>query len=111
MEIWSASTRTHSAAYRIHRNFHGEIVLCVQATPKKFAATKIWLSQPNMASEFRKKLCVRGYHVYNDMWEVAVGETLVCVGELRDALDKTQWPSKRMAQSSGTFKGVVFVLC
>ena len=28
-----------------------------------------------------KALCVCGYHVYKDIWEVAVGETGVCVLE------------------------------
>ena len=30
-----------------------------------------------------KKLCVCGYHVYNDIWGAAVRETLVCVREPR----------------------------
>ena len=34
-----------------------------------------------------KKLCVRGYHVNNDIWE-AVGEMLLCVREPRNAHDK-----------------------
>ena len=29
----------------------------------------------------QKALCVCGYHVYKDIWEVAVGETVVCVLE------------------------------
>ena len=40
-----------------------------------------------MAAESRKKLCVRGYHVCNDIWEAVVGETLVCIREPRNALD------------------------
>ena len=28
------------------------------------------------------KLCMRGYHIYHDIWEAAVaGETLVCLRE------------------------------
>ena len=41
-----------------------------------------------MAAEFRKKLCVRGYHVYDEIWEAAVGEMLVCVREPRNAHDR-----------------------
>ena len=41
-----------------------------------------------MAAEYRKGLCVRGYHVYNDVWEAAAGETLVCVREPRNAYDR-----------------------
>jgi hypothetical protein len=41
-----------------------------------------------MATEYEKEFCVRGYHVYNDVWEAAAGETLVCVRELRNAHDR-----------------------
>ena len=43
-----------------------------------------------MAAEYecRKKLCVRGYHVYKDILEAAVGETLSCVRESRNACDR-----------------------
>ena len=34
-----------------------------------------------------KKLCARGYHIYN-IWEAAVGETLVCVKEPRNTRDR-----------------------
>ena len=40
-----------------------------------------------MAAEFRKKLCGHGYHVY-DIWEAAVGETLICIREPRNAHDR-----------------------
>ena len=31
--------------------------------------------------------CVRGYHVYNDIWEVSVGEELLCQREDGQAAD------------------------
>ena len=31
------------------------------------------------------KLCVRGYHLYHDIKEAAVGETLVCLKEPRNS--------------------------
>ena len=34
------------------------------------------------------KLCVRGYHIYHDIWEAAVGETLVCLREPRNSHDR-----------------------
>ena len=40
-----------------------------------------------MAAEFRKKLCMCGYHAYN-IWEAAVGEMLVCVREPRNTHDR-----------------------
>jgi hypothetical protein len=30
---------------------------------------------------FRKELCVRGYHIYQERWEVAIGEDLACQRE------------------------------
>ena len=29
-------------------------------------------------TQYQKALCVRGYHIYKDIWEVAVGKTVVC---------------------------------
>ena len=42
----------------------------------------------NMAAELRKKLCVHGYHIYNDIWETAVGEMLVWVKKRRNTHDR-----------------------
>ena len=35
-----------------------------------------------------KKLCVCGYHIYNDIWEAAVGEMLVCLREPKNTHDR-----------------------
>ena len=38
-----------------------------------FATLTVWsMERWQLISE--QKLCVRGYHVYNDIWEAAVGE-------------------------------------
>lgn len=29
--------------------------------------------------EFQKACCIRGYHVYKDIWEAVANEELVCV--------------------------------
>ena len=34
------------------------------------------------------KLCVREYHNYQDIWEAAVGETLVCLREQQNSHDR-----------------------
>ena len=34
-----------------------------------------------MASEKKIAYCVRGYHVYHDIWAAAIGEVLVCSTE------------------------------
>ena len=60
----------------------------IEATHENWPSRKFChldsLLNGKMAAEFRKKLCVRGYHVYNDIWETAIGETPVCV---RNAID------------------------
>ena len=38
--------------------------------------------------EYGRALCVRGYHVYCELWEAAVGEVLMCERELRNAKDR-----------------------
>ena len=32
--------------------------------------------------------CIRGYHVYKDIWDAAIGEVLVCERELRNVEDR-----------------------
>lgn len=34
------------------------------------------------------ELCVRGYHVYKDIWEAAIGEELLCERETRNTKDR-----------------------
>ena len=45
-----------------------------------FSHHEIW----SIAKEYGKDLCVRGYHIYQDTWEAAVEEMLVCSRELRN---------------------------
>ena len=40
-----------------------------------------------MATSFTFTSCVRGYHVYKDIWNPTVGETLNCEREARNAQD------------------------
>ena len=37
--------------------------------------------------EFRKESCVRGYHVYKDIWNAALGEELQCQRERGNSSD------------------------
>ena len=37
---------------------------------------------------YEREYCARGYHVYEDMWEVAIGEELECVREQNNAVDQ-----------------------
>ena len=38
--------------------------------------------------EYERDCCVRGYHVYHEIWEAAVGEVLACERQLRNAADR-----------------------
>ena len=40
------------------------------------------------AAEYKQNLCIRGYHVYREVWEAAVGETFECAVEPGNAHDK-----------------------
>ena len=37
---------------------------------------------------FVMEVCVRGYHVYNAIWEAAVGDELVCRRERSNRVDR-----------------------
>ena len=41
--------------------------------------------------------CIRGYHVYKDVWTAAVGETLVCQREPENAIDIYIYSSKKFS--------------
>ena len=73
--------------------------------PRKFCHLDSLLDG-KMAAEFRKKLCMRGYHVYNDIWEAAVGEMLVCVREPRNAHDSYVV----IIRGGKIFAGLIFVV-
>ena len=38
--------------------------------------------------ECERVCCVRGYHVYKEIWEVATGEVLICKRELHNVRDR-----------------------
>ena len=41
-----------------------------------------------MSAEMEIPICVRGYHVYKDIWAAAVGELLMCSREPRQQRQK-----------------------
>ena len=43
-----------------------------------WALVEITLRAEEMVCEKEMACCVRGYHVYKDMWAAAIGEVLVC---------------------------------
>ena len=44
-------------------------------------------SDPVM-EETERDCCIRGYHVYKDIWEAAVGESLTCERETNNPRDR-----------------------
>ena len=40
--------------------------------------------------ELSRVSCIRGYHVYKDVWDAAIGEVLVCERETHNVKDHTQ---------------------
>ena len=40
------------------------------------------------SAEFQITYCVRGYHVYRDIWNASIGETLVCEREPTNEKDR-----------------------
>ena len=39
-------------------------------------------------SEFKYESCIRGYHIYKDMWSSTVGEHLMCEREMLNLTDR-----------------------
>ena len=38
--------------------------------------------------EFERVCCIRGFHVYKEIWEAATGEILICERELHNGRDR-----------------------
>ena len=73
----------------------------VHATPRKFNTMKIWCNK-NLAQRLSMRLeCVCGYNVYQQVWEAAVKETLVCSKKQKSVMTDMLWLWKRMVLSSG----------
>ena len=77
--------------------FHGlnfqEIQFSLMIAPQNFELHKNFCCQKiytcaKTVTQYQKALSVRGYHVYEDIWEVAVGETVECVLEPGNFHDK-----------------------
>ena len=45
--------------------------------------------------EFEREFCIRGYYVYKDIWDAAVGKELLCEREPLNAQDRYAVAVKR----------------
>ena len=45
-----------------------------------------------MEEFFKRNCCIRGYHLYKEVWKALLGESLVCEREPENAFDRyTLW--------------------
>ena len=49
---------------------------------------KLLLVIKMVVSEFEYESCIRGYHIYEDMWSSTVGEHLICERETLNLTDR-----------------------
>ena len=62
----------------------------------KFPSSRMWWALieefvprvEEMAGEKEMACCVRGYHIYKDLWAAAIGEVLVCSREPAHVVDR-----------------------
>ena len=58
---------------------------------------------------FGRNCCIRGYYVYKEVWEAAVGEALVCEREPENASDRYAVAVKMVKNASKAVAGVFAV--
>ena len=61
--------------------------------------------------ETEKDCCIRGYHVYKDIWEAAVGESLTCERETNNPRDRYAVAVKKSETVIGHLPRKVARLC
>ena len=66
--------------YRSSGNFRVKIFRGLGATTKIYYHENLYTlrNYVEKMKDFKRDLCVRGFHVYRDIWEAAVGEVLDC---------------------------------
>ena len=63
-----------------------------------------------MEEELVIELCVRGYHVYKDIWEAAIGEELPCERETKNTKDRWLVGDEQMTENPLNLGGLHFSL-
>ena len=61
--------------------------------------------------EFEKPCCIRGYHIYQEVWAAAVGEELVCERETDNSYDHNAVAVKRMENINSLLPQKLSKLC
>ena len=61
--------------------------------------------------EFERPCCIRGYHIYQEIWMAAVGEELVCEREPHNSHDRYAVAVKRMGIIIGHLPRKLSKLC
>ena len=80
------------AFFRFHQKYLWKIIFAqIKLDENNFTSCVWWalveiaLRAEEMACEKEIACCVRGYHIYKDMWAAAIGEVLVCSREPTNA--------------------------
>ncbi len=50
--------------------------------------TEVFAMASNSGATFTVESCVRGYHIYKDIWDAEVGEELQCARESDNSVDR-----------------------
>jgi hypothetical protein len=59
----------------------------------------------------QRHLCIRGYHIYNDIWTAVIGEELICQRELTNPTDAYAVAVVRSGQVIGYLPRKVSCAC
>ena len=64
-----------------------------------------------MEEEFQRPCCIRGYHIYQEVWTAAVGEELICERETHNSHDRYAVAVKRTGVIIGHLPRKLSKLC
>lgn len=82
------------------------------ATTKIFQQRKLFAyAYVEKMEEYERDLCIRGFHVYRDIWEAAVGEVLDCEREPGNAKDRYAVAVKKEATVIGHLPKKISRVC
>ena len=100
--------------------FSRENIFVVRVIHENISPTKILSSArsfvceypgKNKKMEYQKASCVRGYHVYRDIWEAVIGEVLQCERERTNAEDRYAVAVKKDGRIIGHLPSKISRVC
>ena len=82
----------------MRKYFHG------LGQPRKYFTNETLYALVEKMEDYKRALCVRGFHVYCDVWEVAIGEVLFSFLEMNLAAAATPCCEAMSARSPGLYR-------